>query len=92
MVLMISLASKCLITLLSRLGISYTSSFFTGSPENFTYFQDLPTNNTGLMTNANVAAFVYNSYLFFAGLTVTFPSQTLIADSDGTCESKVLTE
>lgn len=28
------------------------------------------------MTNANVAAFVHNSYLFFAGLTMTFPSQT----------------
>lgn len=76
MVLMISLASKCLITLLSRLGIFYTYSFFYRKPREFYLFSRPSENNIGLMTNANVAAFVHNSYLFFAGLTMTFPSQT----------------
>lgn len=40
------------------------------------------------MTNANVAAFVHNSH--FAAMT--FPLQTLIVDSNGTCELNVLTE
>lgn len=38
MVLMISLASKCLITLLSRLGIFYTYSFFYRKPREFYLF------------------------------------------------------